>query len=147
MDEGSYESFTTSFTVLPPNDTALGVTAMPSHQVEDAASSAVATIIQVEIPGAAEAAVRIASEELYRRCGVSPHLRWVGATQETVGAIGSGPEFNGMRLDNNGNGFVIAIGDASCVPGSSLIEADMEEKPFATVTTNFLVESPKPTEY
>jgi hypothetical protein len=147
QDEGEYNSYVTSFTVLPPNDTALGVTAMPSHQVEDAASSAVATIIQVEIPGAAEAAVRIASEELYRRCGVSPHLRWVGATQETVGTIGSGPEFNGMRLDNNGNGFVIAIGDASCVPGSSLIEADMEEKPFATVTTNFLVESPKPTEY
>ncbi len=147
MDEGSYESFTTSFTVLPPNDTALGVTTMPAHQVEDAASSAVATIIQVEIPGAAEAAVRIASEELYRRCGVSPHLRWVGATQEAVGEIGSGPEFNGMRLDNNGNGFVIAIGDASCVPGSSLIEADMEEKPFATLTTNFLIESPKPTEY
>jgi hypothetical protein len=59
----------------------------------------------------------------------------------------SGSEINGLRLDNNGNGFVIAIGDASCAPGSSLIEADMEEKPFATVTTNFLVESPKPTEF
>ncbi len=147
MDEGALESFTTSFTVLPPNDTALGVTALPSHQVEDSESSAFATIIEVEIPGAAEAAVRVASEELYRRCGVSPHLRWVGATQDSVGLIGTGPEFLGMRLDDNGNGFVIAIGDSSCVPGSSLIEADMEEKPFATLTTEFLVESPKPTEF
>jgi hypothetical protein len=52
-----------------------------------------------------------------------------------------------MRLDNNGNGFAIAIGDSSCAPGKSLIEADMEEKPFATLTTNFTVESPKPTEF
>jgi len=42
---------------------------------------------------------------------------------------------------------VIAIGDASCSPGSSLIEADLEEKPFTTVTTHFMVESPKPTEF
>ena len=54
---------------------------------------------------------------------------------------------DGVQLDNNGNGFVIAIGDSSCAPGSSLIEADLEEKPFTTLTTNFLIESPKPTEY
>jgi hypothetical protein len=147
MDEGEFNSYTTSFTVLPPNDTPLGVTALPSHQVEDAESSAVATIIEVEIPGAAEAAVRIASEELYRRCGVSPHLRWVGPREGEAGLIATGSEINGLRLDNNGNGFVIAIGDSSCVPGKSLIEADMEEKPFATLTTNFTVESPKPTEF
>src|SRR5450631_1871073 len=122
QDEGEFNSYTTSFTVLPPNDTPLGVRALPSHQVEDAESSAVATIIEVEIPGAAEAPVRIASEELYRRCGIYPHLRWIGATQVMTGALGSGPEFNGMRLDNNGNGFLIAIGDSSCAPGSSLIE-------------------------
>src|SRR5450631_1387753 len=146
QDEGEFNSYTTSFTVLPPNDTPLGVRALPSHQVEDAESSAVATIIEVEIPGAAEAPVRIASEELYRRCGVSPHLRWVGPRENVSGEVGSGPE-TGVRLDNNGNGFLIAIGDSSCVPGSSLIEADMEVKPFATLTTNFTVESPKPTEF
>src|SRR5450631_1828898 len=132
QDEGEFNSYTTSFTVLPPNDTPLGVTAMPSHQVEDAESSAVATIVEAEFPGAAESYVRLGSEELYRRCGVSPHLRWI---------LESGNSFEGqevtdeLQLDNNGNGFAIAIGDASCSPGTSLIEADLEEKPFTTVTT------------
>jgi hypothetical protein len=146
MDEGEYNSYTTSFTVLPPNDTPMGVTALPFHQVEDAESSAVATIIEAEFPGAAESYVRIGSEELYRRCGVSPHLTWVSES----GSTSSGPEIYGegaLKLDNNGNGFVLAIGDASCSPGTSLIEADLEEKPFTTVTTNFTVESPKPTEF
>ncbi len=151
MDEGEYNSYTTSFTVLPPNDTPLGVTALPSHQVEDSESSSVATIIEAEFPGAAEASVRIGSEEFYRRCGVEPNLIWITPGVEPAAAdvegLTTGPEYDGLRLDNNGNGFVIAIGDASCSPGSSLIEADLEEKPFTTVTTNFLIESPKPTEY
>src|SRR5664280_964899 len=147
QDEGEFNSYTTSFTVLPPNDTPMGVTALPSHHVEDAGSSAVATIIEAEFPGAAESYVRIASEELYRRCGVSPHLHWVGVRGGEAGGLSTGPEYNGLQLDNNGNGFLIAIGDASCSPGTSLIEADLEEKPFTTVTTNFTVESPKPTEF
>jgi hypothetical protein len=148
QDEGEFNSYTTSFTVLPPNDTPLGVTALPSHQVEDAESSAVATIIEAEFPGAAESYVRIGSEELYRRCGVYPHLHWITPREEEgVTQTTDGSEFNGLQLDNNGNGFVIAIGDASCSPGTSLIEADLEEKPFTTVTTNFTVESPKPTEF
>ncbi len=51
-----------------------------------------------------------------------------------------------MKLDDNGNGFAIAIGDSSCSPGSSLIEADLEEKPFTTLTTTFTVLPPQPTE-
>ena len=53
MDEGEYNSYTTSFTVLPPNDTELGVTALPSHQVEDSATSSAVTIIEAEFPGQA----------------------------------------------------------------------------------------------
>ncbi len=156
MDEGEYNSYTTSFTVLPPNDTALGVTALPSHQVEDSQTSSVATIIEAEFPGAAEASVRIGSEEFYRRCGYDPKLVWISPEEfepPVEGVVRQdeepqiGPEYDGLRLDNNGNGFVIALGLASCSPGSSLIEADLEEKPFTTVTTNFLIESPKPTEY
>jgi len=146
QDEGEYNSYTTSFTVLPPNDTPLGVTATPSHQVEDAESSAVATIVQAEFPGAAESYVRIGSEELYRRCGVGPKIRWItesGQEYDATGEISDGA----VQLDNNGNGFVLAIGDSSCSPGTSLIEADLEEKPFTTVTTHFTVESPKPTEF
>ena len=51
----------------------------------------------------------------------------------------------GVELDDNGNAFVIAIGDASCAPGSSLIEADLESKPFTTFTTEFTILSPRPT--
>jgi len=144
MDEGEYNSYTTSFTVLPPNDTALGVTALPSHQVEDSATSTVGTIIEAEFPGQAEKYVRVGSEELYRRCGVGVKLAWITENREYE----IGPELTDrLQLDNNGNGFVIAFGYESCTPGSSLIEADLEEKPFTTVTANFLVESPKPTEY
>ena len=146
MDEGEYNSYTTSFTVLPPNDTALGVTAMPSHQVEDSESSSIATLVEAEFPGAAEAYVRVGSEELYRRCALDPNLHWIREDRSET----TGPEINdedGVQLDNNGNGFVIAVGDASCAPGTSLIEADLEEKPFTTLTTEFTVESPKPTEY
>ena len=146
QNEGEYNSYTTSFTVLPPNDTPLGVTAMPSHQVEDAESSAVATIIETEFPGSSESYVRIGSEELYRRCAVEPKLRWITESGQEYAAT-SEVNDGAVQLDNNGNGFVIAIGDASCRPGSSLIEADLEEKPFTTVTTSFLVESPKPTEF
>ena len=146
QDEGEYNSYTTSFTVLPPNDTPLGVTAMPSHQVEDAESSAVATIIETEFPGSSESYVRIGSEELYRRCAVEPKLRWITESGQEYAAT-SEVNDGAVQLDNNGNGFVIAIGDSSCRPGSSLIEADLEEKPFTTVTTSFLVESPKPTEF
>ena len=146
MDEGEYNSYTTSFTVLPPNDTELGVTALPSHQVEDSESSSVATIVEAEFPGAAEASVRLGSEEFYRRCAISPGLHWISEDRSDV----TGSEISGddaLKLDNNGNGFVVAVGDASCAPGTSLIEADLEEKPFTTLTTNFTVESPKPTEY
>ncbi len=151
MDEGEYNSYTTSFTVLPPNDTALGVTALPSHQVEDSQTSSVVTIIEAEFPGAAEASVRIGSEELYRRCGEG--VIWFSPEEFVDGGlrrpndITIGSEYNGLRLDNNGNGFVVALGALSCTPGSSLIEADLEEKPFTTLTTNFLIESPKPTEF
>jgi len=146
MDEAPFESFTTSFTVLPPNDTPMGVTALPSSQVEDSESSAVATVVEAEFPGAAEARVRLASEELYRRCQVPPHLRWVQESREIVEGA---PELAGpsaLQLDNNGNGFALLIGDSSCVPGSSLIEADLEEKPFTTLTTQFTVLPPQPTE-
>ena len=146
QDEGEYNSYTTSFTVLPPNDTPMGVTAMPSHQVEDAGSSAVATVLEVEFPGAAESWVRVGSEELYRRCAVEPNLHFITESRNEI-SDQSNQTSHTLQLDNNGNGFVVAIGDASCSPGTSLIEADLEEKPFTTVTTNFTVESPKPTEF
>ncbi len=94
MDEGPFETVTTSFTVLPPNDTPQGVTALPASQVEDSESSAVATILEAEFPGAAEAKVRLASEELYRRCQVPPHLRWIQESREIIEGT---PELAGVH--------------------------------------------------
>jgi hypothetical protein len=54
-------------------------------------------------------------------------------------------EVQGVELDNDGNAFVIAIGDASCAPGASLIEADLEAKPYTTFTNPFTIEAPRPT--
>ena len=146
MDETPYETISTSFTVLPPNDTPEGVTALPASEVEDSESSSVATIVEAEFPGAAEAKVRLASEELYRRCQVAPHIRWIQENREVVEGTPELSGENAVQLDDNGNGFAIAIGDSSCSPGSSLIEADLEEKPFTTLTTTFTVLPPQPTE-
>ncbi len=142
MQEEPFETFTTSFTVLPPRNTTPGVFALPAAQVEDANSSAVATIIETEFAGGSEKNVHISSEELFHRCRVAPHLHWVRMS----GKVETGtPEVREVQLDNNGNAFVIAIGDASCAEGPSLIEADLESKPFTTFSTTFTVEAPQPT--
>ena len=142
MAEPPFESFTTSFSVLPPNQTPEGVAALPAAQVEDAESSSVATIIEAEFPGRAEQQIRIASDEMLSRCGVAPHLHWIRADRTAVEGVS---EVNGLGLDNDGNAFVLMIGDASCYPGSSVIEADLESKPFTTLTTEFTIEPPQPT--
>jgi hypothetical protein len=146
MKEEPFESFTTAFTVLPPAPTKPGVYALPATQVEDAASSGVATIIEAEYPGGSEKRVRIASEELFSRCREEPHLRWVTMDGSVTPLNGEGrPEITGVPLDDDGNAFVIALGDSSCAEGPSLIEADLENKPFEQFTTTFTILPPQPT--
>jgi len=99
--------------------------------------------VQVEFNNGSEQFVRIGSEELFRRCRVAPHLRWILMNGQETGAGAS--EVNHIQLDNDGNAFVIVIGDHSCAPGTSLIEADLESKPFTTYTNNFTIEAPRPT--
>ena len=139
--EEPYESFDTGFTVLPPNPTAEGLTALPAAQIEDAESSGVATILEAEFPGTSEDKVRFGSEELAARCRTAPFIHWItedgSETTETS-------EVNGLETDDDGNIFVLAIGDSSCYPGASLIEADLESKPFTTLTTDFTIEAPTP---
>jgi outer membrane murein-binding lipoprotein Lpp len=145
MNEEPFETFTAAYSVLPPVTTPPGLTAMEpggsSSQVEDSFSSGVATIVEAEFENGSEKTVRIGSEELYSRCRIAPHLRWIGIGREET----DGPEVTRVPLDNDGNGFVIAIGDASCAPGASLIEGDLEAKPFTTFTTPFTIEAPRPT--
>jgi hypothetical protein len=76
---------------------------------------------------------------------VRPHLIWVRENRELV----VGPELVGehaVELDNDGNGFALAVGSASCAEGVSLIEGDLEQSPFTTLTTEFGVLPPQPTE-
>jgi len=142
MEEPPFQTFTTSFSVLPPANTPPGVYAMPETQVEDAHSSSVATIFEAEYRGASEEPVRFASEELYARCRVAPKIRWILMNGQQLEGVS---EVNGVPLDNNGNAFVIALGVSSCAEGTSLIESDLEVNPFTTYTTDFTIEAPRPT--
>ena len=144
-NEPPYETFTTSFQVLPAVNTPQGVYAMPPSQVEDAESSGVVTLVEAEFTGASEAKVRLASQQLYDRCQRGDKLLWVRENRQIVG----GPELadeHAVELDNNGNGFALAIGSDSCAEGPSLIEADLESSPFTTETTEFTVLPPQVTE-
>ena len=146
QDEAPYETFTTSFEVLPPVKTPQGVSALPPEQVEDAGSSAVATIVEAEFPGHPEAKVRLDAKQLYDRCKQGERLIWV---RENGEALRGRPELAGeeaVQLDDDSNGFAILIGSDSCAEGTSLIEADLEESPFTTETTTFTVLPPQPTE-
>jgi hypothetical protein len=136
-EESPYETFTTSFQVLPPAPTPEGLYILPEHQVEDANSSGVITIAEAEFKGAPEGYVRIGAKQLYNRCHEDLHI---------IGQEGwrTGPEYlGGIKLDNDGNGFVILKGTDSCAEGTSLIEADLEEAPFTTLTGEFTIEPPR----
>ncbi len=154
-NESPYETFTTSFDVLPPAPTTPGVTALPSSQVEDAGSSSVVTVVEDEVAGGGEDYVRLASEQLNDRCH-DGGLIWVPgyvteylAEEDSTQAVKKAEEEytsneTEIRLDNDGNGFAIAVGVDSCLQGKSLIEADLLEAPFTTTTTNFVVDPPAP---
>jgi hypothetical protein len=141
MLEEPFESFTTSFELLPPESTAPGVYALPASEVEEDLSSAVATIIQAEFADGSEKDVHIDAEELYSRCRLDPHLIWIREDR----TVAEGPEISDVALDNDGNAFVIAIGASSCAEGPSLIEADLEAKPYTSYSTEFTIGDPRPT--
>jgi hypothetical protein len=155
-NESPYETFTTSFLVTPPANTPQGVTAMPSSQVEDSGSSSVTTVVEAEFEKGGESYVRLASEQLNDRCH-DGGLVWVpgyvteylnedysAASVKKAEDESEGENETLIRLDDNGNGFAIAVGIDSCLEGTSLIEADLVESPFTTETTNFTVVAPKP---
>lgn len=153
-NEAPYETFTTSFMVTPPVNTPQGVVAMPSSQVEDSSSSSVTTVVEAEFTGGGESYVRLASEQLNDRCNdggliwvpgyVTEYLNRDYSTASVKQAELRYENETEIRLDNNGNGFAIAVGVDSCLEGTSLIEADLLESPFTTETTTFTVVAPKP---
>jgi hypothetical protein len=96
--------------------------------------------------------VRFAAPELYSRCEVGSKVSWLRMNKEVVyGAkelVGgtSNEQKEAVKLDNDGNGFVIAIGNESCQPGKSYFEADVESGPlFPTEEPAFTIKAPEPT--
>jgi hypothetical protein len=146
------ESFAAGFAVEAARPSTEGATAMPSTQVEDEASSSVATLLQVEF-GSTEAKVRVAAPELFSRCQVPPHLTWLRANGEVItgarelaGGIATEPTAEeALKTDNDGNAFVIVLGTSSCKPGKSYFEVDLEASPFTTEEPSFTILPPQPT--
>jgi len=143
LDENSapYETFTTSFQVLPTANTPQSLIITPATQVEDQESSGVVTIAQAEFKGASEALVRLGAKQLFDRCAKGDHLEIVKINREVTEEHYE--LLKAFELDNNGNGFVLLMGTDSCAEGKSLIEADLEEPNFETLTAGFTIEAPR----
>ena len=114
-NESPYETFTTSFQILPSVNTTQGLYITPSSQVEDAESSGVVTIAQAEFSGASEEYVRIGAEQLYDRC---QSRRPPASSSTRIGRNTDASEkIDAIELDNNGNGFVVLVGSDSAPKG------------------------------
>lgn len=151
-----FTTVTTNFEVLPPKVTAPGVYVLPPTSVEDNVESSVATIVEVEFPSVyAEQDVNIAAEQLFARCGLAPKVEWIGPDEDPISPapIGDdvddpiGAESISVKLDNDGNAFVVLVGASSCASGESEIEASLEVAPFTTVVNDFTVLPPEVTPF
>ena len=146
MESPPYATVTTVFTVLPPRPTEPGVFATPESKVEGENYSDVATIVQVEFsPVFAEEPVNVDFAQLESRCKVCPYTEAIVMGENGYPYTESKVSDVTLNLDNDGNAFVVLVGNASCAAGSSLIEASLENAPYTTYTTDFTVEPPQPT--
>jgi hypothetical protein len=136
-----FETYTTSFQVLPSTATTPGLFMLPAAQVEDAESSGVVTIAEAEFAHAGEESVRLQYEQLTDRCQAGPGSILVKENREEV--YGGEEVLEAIKLDNSGNGFAVIVGSDSCLEGKSLIEADTELG-VVTQTADFTVEGPMP---
>lgn len=141
LEEEPHLTVTASFLVLPPRPTEPGVEALRGSAVEDASHHSTATIFQIEFPAVfAEEYVSLTAPALERRCGAPPHLVWLGPDAKKL-ATGKESVLK-VRLDNNGNAFVVVLAGASCAAGESLVLATLEEAPFTQYTTSFTILPP-----
>jgi hypothetical protein len=138
LEDPPYVTASTTFTVRPPQNTPHGVFATPMSLVEDSVYSAFATVISVEYPAVdSEYGVTIKSDELNFRCNGG--ITWIGPDEISYT---TGDETT-VPLDNNGNAFVVAIGDDSCSAGVSTISSDLTIAPYTTYSTQFRILSPR----
>ncbi len=154
LTEAPYTTVTTGFTVLPPRPTTPGVFvtgetpvgAGNGSKIEGEEYSDVATIVQVEFPPVfAEEYVNVDFSQLKSRCKYGEGTEVITMSESGHPHTVSGGESESLKLDNDGNAFMILIGNASCASGTTLIEASLEEAPYTTYTTNFTVNPPEPT--
>jgi hypothetical protein len=146
LESAPFTTVTTGFTVLPPRPTTPGVFATPASKVEGETASDVATIVQVEFPPVfAEEWVNVNASQLYARCHNEPYTEYIAMGPEGPQEIENNGEETEIQLDNDGNAFVVLIGNSSCAAGTSLIEASLVNAPYTTYTTDFTIEPPQPT--
>ena len=144
VDETEYpfETYMTTFVVLPPEPTEEGVWAMPAKEVETDTNSSVVTIIQAEFP-VVETPIDINAEQLYDRCDREDV--WVSSEGNEI-TSDTGRLESEVETDNDGNAFVVLFGSKSCQPGDVKLFADLEEaESFQTVHNSFEIEYPRPT--
>ena len=115
LEKAPYTTVTTEFTIVAPMVTPEGVFALTPNgkasEIESSVTSSVATIVDVEFPSVnAEQPVHISAETLYSQC--HSKLRWVGPDAKELANEVSG--LSGVKLDNDGNAFVVLLGGPSC---------------------------------
>jgi len=146
LTEAPYTTVTTGFTVLPPRPTTPGVIVSEPTKIEGEEYSDVATIVQVEFPPVfAEEYVNVDFSQLKSRCKYGKGTEVITMSDKGYPNVVRGEEDETLKLDNDGNAFMILIGNASCAAGTSLIEASLEAAPYTTYTGEFTVEPPVPT--
>ncbi len=144
MEVAPYATVTTEFTIQGPMATPEGVFALTpngkSSEVESSTSSSVAAIVDVEFPPVnAEQPVHISAEGLFSQC--HSKLRWVGAdAKEIANEVAS---VSGVKLDDDGNAFVVVLGGPSCAAAAGEIVAFLETAPLTRKTTTFTVLPPQ----
>jgi hypothetical protein len=116
------------------------VRSLPSFtdQGEFAQAGSVADIVEVSCAPVYDGkTIKLSANELYNRCKQS--LSWSSPFPYTPS---EGPSFT-VTLDDAGNATAALWAGPSCASGESLITAHLEEAPYETFTTAFVVLPPK----
>lgn len=115
------------------------VQAVPSSLVELSTNGSAAAIVDVACAAYAGKSFQLESAQIYARC--ENHLTWSAPYPY---APSSGSSFK-VQLDSKGNATVVLWAGPGCIPGRSLIAAELEEPPYITLTTEFAILPPQVT--
>ncbi len=88
-EDAPYETFTTSFQVLPPGPTPTGLTILNASQVEDSDSSGAIAIAEFEDRSLPEEKIRIGAKQLYDKLSRRTVDRWPRTRPVQRGSAGT----------------------------------------------------------